>query len=213
MRNCSPLANLLHLAPPALADACRERVVATFDGGPLDPFARAPHSYVTTISGPDGSVTSTCHAMHESPVPAMGWSDGNPMQTLILGSESWIRMGEDRDWMATPNMLPEDHAGFVRSQIAQQITNLKDVACPGLMVMEDRQFDVVRNFTKTEPDPASSDAWFGAANAVFLEPETQRVIRWETTQAVSSFAPTPSNDTQVIVCKYDADVTLPKPPE
>lgn len=98
------------------ADACTDRIAALFDGGALDPFVRPAHRYVSTTTGPDGTVTSVYRAEFLSPAHSMGQTEGNPMQVLIIGSESWIRMSEAAAWMTAPNMVPTDHEGFLRAQ-------------------------------------------------------------------------------------------------
>ncbi|MBV2358966.1 hypothetical protein KUH32_04195 [Thalassococcus sp. CAU 1522] len=211
MRPTAPLLALVLLPLPLAADPCRDRIAAMFDGGALDPFARPPHRYVMTTTGPDGAVKSIYHAVFETPIRSLGWTEGAGMQSLILGSDSWIRMAEDQPWMAAPNMVPADHEGFARAQRAQQRANLDDTACPGTADLDGTEVEIVRYFTRTDPNPEAGGAWFGSANTVFIDPATGRVLRWEVTDAVSSFSPDPSPDIQVLVYTYDDTIALSEP--
>lgn len=194
---------------PAFAD-CLDDVSAMFDGGSLDPFVRPAHRYTSTTTGPDGKVKSVYRAEFVSPAHSMGWTEGNPMQVLIIGSDSWIRMAEDAAWMAAPNMVPADHEGFLRRQRDQQRANLTEVECLGSQSTDGVDYEVVSFVSRTDPAEGTG-AWFGGRNRVFVDAGTGRVMRWEVTGAVSSFAPEPSADTQLIVYDYDAAISLPRP--
>lgn len=203
------LAAVLAAPLPALA-ACMDDIATMFDGGPLDPFARPAHRFTATTTGPDGVVKSVYRAEFVSPAHSMGWTEGNPMQVLIIGSDSWIRMAEDTPWMAAPNMVPADHEGFLRLQRDQQRANLTEVDCLGTLNIDGVDHEAVSFVTRTDPAEGTG-AWFGGHNRVFIAMDTGRVMRWEVTEAVSSFAPEPSADTQVILYDYDEQITLPRP--
>ena len=200
----------LAFAGPVHAD-CRDTIDALFDGGPLDPFARPPHRYVRTTTGPDGTVRMVYRATFETPVRSLGRTESMAMEVLILGSESWIRTDPAGDWTAAPNMVPEDHEAFVRLQMDQQRANLGRTACPGATVIDGATYDTYRFFTRTDPVEASGGAWFGGLNTIHVDPGTGLVMVWEVTEAVSSFAPEPSADRDVAVYTYDAALTLPRP--
>ena len=209
IRNIFFAALLLPL--PALADDCHGHIATMFDEGPLDPFARPPHSYVNTTYAADGSVKSTYLARFETPVESIGGTEGGTMFAMIVGSESWIGPSMDGPWTAAPNMVPDDHEAFVRLQMEHNVANLAQVSCPGLVEVEGQEFENVAYFTKTDPSKAAHGAWFGGLNSVFIDPETGRVMRWEITEAVSSFAPKPSGDRQVLIYTYEPDLRVDPP--
>jgi hypothetical protein len=53
--------------------------------------------------------------------------------------------------------------------------------------------------------------WFGARHRVYIDPGSERVMRWESTDFVSSFAPETSKEVQVQLFDYDPDLVIPSP--
>ncbi|WP_040604684.1 hypothetical protein [Sagittula stellata] len=212
MRHLLPLFACLALAAPvpALADACRDRIAAMFDGGPLDPFARPPHSFVGTTYDAAGNVRWIYEARYETPLKTVGGMQGG-QQVLLDGSDSWMGASPDGPWTKAPNLIPDDHEGFIRAQMAQNVKNLDRTDCPGMADVDGTTLEKFVYFTKTDPTPESAGAWFGALNTVFVHPQNGRVMRWETSESVAHYAPDPSGDVQVNVYTYDPAITVSPP--
>ncbi|SMX40681.1 hypothetical protein [Maliponia aquimaris] len=202
----------LALAAPALAEdaACRARIKAMFDGGPLDPFVRPPHRVTNTVLSPEGDMRYQYLAIWDSPARSIGGVLGSGTFALIVEGDSWTGPDPEGPWTAAPNMLPDDYDGLQRRQHAESRENLTDPACLGTVTVDDTAYEAVSYVTRTDPDP-DSGAWFGARNTVYLDPETQRVQRWEMTDFTSSFAPELSRDIHVQVFSYDDPMTITRP--
>lgn len=203
---------LAAFAAPALAEdpACRARIDAMFDGGPLDPFARPPHRFVNTVQTPEGATQYQFLVIWDGPARGISGIVGSGPFTLMIDSDTWTGPGPDGPWTAAPNLLPADHEAVQRRQLAESRANLADVACLGTVEVEGARYDAIRYFTKTDPDPETG-AWFGALNTVYLDPASQHVRRWELTGMVSSFAPEASRDRHVQVFSYDDPVSISRP--
>jgi hypothetical protein len=91
------------------------------------------------------------------------------------------------------------------------VANLSETACPGEVTLDGTTYLSVSYVTRTDPTPESHDAWFGSRNTVFIDPGTGRVMRWEQTDFVSSFAPEVNPERHVQVFDYAADISLPTP--
>ncbi len=196
---------------PATADACKTRIKAMFDGGPLDPFARPPHRLTNTHFDPQGGFVRRFNTVWQTPVRTVSGVEGGGLFALVIGSESWTGPTLEGPWTKMPNYLPDDHEAFQRAQQAQMVANLSATQCPGLTEIDGTSYDTVSYVTKTDPMPSNNNAWFGAHNTVYIDPQTQRVMRWEMTNFVSSFAPDLNKDRQVQILEYDPTLEIPTP--
>jgi len=198
-------------ATPGLSDTCRDKIDAMFDGGPLDPFVRAPHRLTNTETDANGQFLRRYLTKWQTPSRTVSGIEGGGLFALIIGQDSWTGPSLDGPWTKAPNMLPMDHDTFQRMQQAQMRANLSDTACPGMTEIDGAPFDTVSYVTKTDPTPESHNAWFGARHTVYIHPDTQQVMRWEMTDFVSSFAPDLSKNVQVQIYDYDPDLTIDVP--
>ena len=195
----------------AQADACRDKITAMFDSGPLDPFVRTPHSLTNTVTNENGEFVRRYLTRWQTPFRTVSGIEGSPTFALVIDQESWIGPSLDGPWTKAPNALPDDHNEVRRQQHAQERANLTDTECPGETVLDGTPYDVVVYTTKTDPNPQMNDAWFGARHTVYIDTTTNLVMRWESTDFVSSFAPDLSKDLQVQEFEYDADLVVSKP--
>jgi len=207
------LAALLIAATPnaVSADTCREQISAMFDGGPLDPFTRQPHRLTNTVSDAEGNFVRRFLTRWQTPERSVSGVEGSGLFAMVIGSDSWTGPTLDGPWTKTPNSLPPNHMDVRRAQHAQEKANLTDTACPGLSKLDGREYEVVTYATKTDPNPDMQDMWFGGRHTVYIDPETRRVMRWESTGFSSSFAPALSKEVQVQVFDYDPDLVIPMP--
>ncbi|MCC1491061.1 hypothetical protein [Cognatishimia sp. F0-27] len=197
--------------PAAADEACEARIRAMFDGGPLDPFVRPAHEYTNTVSAADGTEKYRFLVRMVSPVQSVAGIVGQGPFSMVIGSDSWTGPSIDGPWTAANNALPEDHMAHQRSLHEQQTANLERMSCEGMVDLDDAPHDVVRFFTKTDPNPDMGDAWFGSDHRVFIDPETNRVMRWEMTQFVNSFSDGVSDDRHVLVYRYDDAIRIERP--
>jgi hypothetical protein len=201
------------LSAPATAEdaGCRDRIAAMFDGGPLDPFVRPPHRFISTVLSPEGDTRYQFLTLWDTPARSISGILGAGPFTLNIDGDTWIGPDPEGPWTAAPNMMPPDLEAFQRAQLAQQQKNLADVACPGQVEIDGASYENIAFFTKTDPDEATGGGWFGAHNTVYLDPQTERVMRWEMTDQVSSFAPEVSADINVQIFDYDTPVRIVRP--
>jgi hypothetical protein len=190
---------------------CHARIDAMFDGGALDPFARPPHQFTNTVLSPEGDMRYQMLAIWDTPARSIAGIVGMGNFTMIVSGDSWTGPSPEGPWMAAPNMLPDGYEESQRAQLAQQRKNLTDTACDGLVDLGSETFDSVTFFTKTDPAEGPGASWFGARNTVYIDPQEKRVMRWEMTNFVSSFAPGVNADIHVQIFSYDDPVSISAP--
>ena len=204
---------ILPLSRPAhaLDDTCPNLITAMMQGGALDPFERPPHRFTNTVTAPDGTVRYVFHTVWDTPARSISGIKGSGPFTLVIDRDSWTGPGPDGPWTAAPNQLPPDREAFQRKQLAQMVANLSLASCDGPVEIEGKTYDRYSYFTKTDPDDNMGGAWFGALNIVYIDAETERVMRWEMTDFVSSFAPEVNEDRHTQVFTYDPTISLTRP--
>ncbi|ASP18883.1 hypothetical protein ANTHELSMS3_00157 [Antarctobacter heliothermus] len=204
---------LLPLALPATAQdaACHDRIAAMMQGGALDAFQRPPHRFSNTVTDPDGAVRYVFDTLWDTPARSVSGIKDSGNYTLVIDSDSWTGPSLTGPWTKAPNQLPPDREAFQRKQMAQMVANLTDTACPGTVDLDGMTYETVTYFTKTDPDDSMGGAWFGALNTVYIDPDTDQVMRWEMTDFVSSFAPEVSKDRHTQLFTYDPSISLKRP--
>lgn len=195
----------------ASADACFDKISKMFDAGPLDPFVRTPHSLTNTVSDADGNFVRRFLTRWQTPARSVSGVEGGGLFALVIDSDSWTGPSLDGPWTKSPNSLPADHLDVRRKQHGQERANLSKTACLGQIETDSGPYDVVTYVTQTDPNPEMQGMWFGARNKVFIDPQTDKVMRWESTDFVSSFAPEMSKEVQLQNFKYDNALVVPRP--
>lgn len=200
------------LAPvQAVADACRERIAAAFDGGPLDPRDRPPHRQTTTVLAQDGVEIRVFDTVMESALRSLSGVRGSGTYTLVIDRQSWTGPAPDGPWSKAPNLLPDDRMDQIDRIRRQEQANLSDTACPGAQELNGQGVEVFVFTTRTDPDPSMGDAWYGARNTVYFDPDTNRVLRWEMTDFRNSWSSGIGTERHVILYDYDSSIRLPEP--
>jgi hypothetical protein len=203
---------LLVTAPQtAIADACHEKISVMFDGGPLDPFVRTPHRLTNTVTGADGTFVRRYLTRWQTPFRSVSGVEGGGLFALVIDADSWTGPSLDGPWTKAPNSLPPNHNDVRRAQHAQEKANLKEVSCPGSQDLDGATYEVVSYVTQTDPNPEMNGMWFGARHTVYIDPDAARVMRWDSTDFVSSFAPDLSKEVQVQIFDYDSGLVIPRP--
>ncbi|WP_420411784.1 hypothetical protein [Roseibium sp.] len=204
---------LLIIATPqtASAETCHETIAGMFEGGALDPFVRPPHRLTNTVTDAEGNFVRRYLTRWQTPFRSVSGVEGGGLFALVIDADSWTGPSLDGPWTKSPNSLPADHNDVRKAQHNQEKANLTDGKCLGTVDLDGSNYDVVSYVTKTDPNPKMNDMWFGARHTVYIDPETARVMRWESTDFVSSFAPNMSKEVQVQIFEYDPDLVIPRP--
>ena len=207
-----PLLALALLAPaPALADPCTEEIAALFRGGPLDGFAREPHMQVRESFAADGTPISTFEAVIVSPLEMVSGVRGAGRYLLLVDREGWMGPTMEGPWEPAGMTVTEDMLAAQRSVPEDQAGNLTETECLGEVDLDGAPAIAYRFRTKVDPHPARGDSWWGSLDTVHLDPETGRVIRWEQTEQVSSWAEGVSDERHVTVFDYAPGIAVERP--
>lgn len=195
----------------AVAAPCRDTIAAMYDGGPLDPRHRPPHRQVNTVTGEDGTVIRIFDTVMESATRSKSGIRGGSLFAMIIDNRSWTGPTLDGPWTEAPNQLPINRAAQLEQVRQQQIKNLSETSCPGMVDVAGRTYKNVQFTTRTDPNPDMNNAWFGTTNSVFIDPDARRVMRWEQTNHVNSWQEGTGTDRHVLVFDYDTTIQLEVP--
>lgn len=204
------VAFVLGLALPAAADPCRDEIAALFANGPLDAYQRPPHRHEKQVFDASGALTLTFSSIVETPLRSISGIKGGDM-TLTIDDDTWTGPSPDGPWAPSQNNMPKDREPWHRAMQAQQAANLSDTACPGIVDFDGHQWLSYRFSTRTDPNPAMGNAFYGSSDTVHIDPETRQVMRWEQTGLYSSWLPEPGKDTYVTTFSYDPGVRVTAP--
>lgn len=199
---------LLFLFPIAAAADCREEIAALFEGGPMDPFVQPPYRYVSTTTGEDGSLRYRYTVTFDTPLRSMTEMEGG-MNILAIDHRTWSRASADDPWAEMPSSLPEDLAGFHRQTRDQLAANLTDPECPGTVATADGDRLTYRYRTRTGPNVDGS--FFGGLYTIYIDPDTNQLMRQEITENVAHYQPAPGTDRTEMVYSYDPAISLSAP--
>lgn len=200
----------LVFAAPGLADDCRDRIAAMFDGGALDAYQRPPHRHEKQVMSADGTVQTTFTSVVQTPLRTISGVKGGDM-TLAVDDRTWTGPGPDGPWSESPSNFPPDRETWHKAMQAQQAANLTDVSCPGIVDVNGTVLENFRFSTRTDPNPDQNGAYFGSSDSVYVSPETGQVMRWDQSGLYSSWLPTPGNDLYVTRFDYDPAIRVDPP--
>ncbi len=201
----------LSLAPAAaLADACHDEIAALFDGGPLDSAARPPHRQIKEVRSPDGDLLYTFEARIASATTSIAGIRDSGNYAMAIGNKTWLGPGIDGPWTPSTDM-PGDMEAAQAQVVASQRANLAETECPGLTDHNGKTFLTYRFRTRTDPDPARGNSWWGSKDTVYLDPGTGRVMIWEQTEHIASWSPDMTMERHVITLDYDDSIAIAPP--
>ncbi len=138
----------------ALAESCTDHIAAMYDGGPLDPRDRAPHHQTNAVFAADGSPLRTFRTIMESGTRSVSGVEGSGFFARVLDRRSWTGPTLEGPWTESPNLLSEDRAGQINAQREQEIANLANSECPGLVEIEGATLENLRFTACTDPNDA-----------------------------------------------------------
>ncbi len=195
---------------PVIADACKDKIAAMFEGGPLDAYQRPAHRHEKQVFDSEGKITLTFLSIVENPLRTISGIKGGDM-TLTIDDETWIGPDEDGPWTASENNNPKDRKPWHLRMQAEQARNLSKTECEEKVEFEGQTFTVVRYTTKTDPNPDFNNAFFGSSDTAYIDPDTQQIKRLEQTGFFSSWLPEPGKDTHVTWFTYDPSIQINTP--
>ncbi len=214
MRSSSLLLSALCLTvaaiQPAIADACRDKIAALYDGGTLDSFARPKHRQVKRVYSPEGGLQYVFDAVIESPLAIKSGIRDSGQYFMAIGNKTWIGASLDGPWSAS-NDMPGDMEAAQRQVVTSQQANLEDTECTGLTERDGKTYLTYRFRTKTDPSPERGNSWWGSHDTIWLDPETRQVAIWELTEHVSSWAAEMNHERHVITFEYDPEISVTAP--
>ncbi len=211
MLRLTAIALTIALPTSALADTCHDQIAAMYDGAPLDPRIRPPHRHINEVSAADGTHIRTLESVLETAIRSVSGVVGSGLYAMILDTRSWTGPSIDGPWTENPNHLPGDRMGHVNQLRLEEQKNLEETECRGVVELGGVTLVNVRFVTRTDPNPDMGNAWFGARNSVFIDPVTNRVMRWEMTDFQNSWSAGISDEQQVITYAYDVSIRLVAP--
>ena len=196
-----------------LADACQEEIAALYQGGALDPFAQPPYRALTEVRAPDGTVIQRFDWVVETPVRQVFGMQGGGQYILTLGSDAWRGETLAGPWQYLGNMGPGDPEAAQRAVVESQRANVSEPECLGEVMRDGVAYRSYRFRTRTDPDPARGDSWFGSVQTVFIDPSSNLLMIREEAEMAGSWAPEPSPNTQTVTYAYEPDLALRPPPQ
>ncbi|MAM63894.1 hypothetical protein [Maritimibacter sp. UBA3975] len=200
---------LVLAATPAHAD-CTAEVRSLFEaGGPNDPFSRPPHRQVQITYGPDGTETFRAANVIETPLRTIHGMAGQC--TLAVDAKYWTGPCEAATWDGPGGAFPGDRAQGVRARVAQEQANVSEAECFGPVDLNGRQ--VLKYRYRTQTAPAEDGGFSGERATVWIDPETNRWVRWEAAEMVTPWQPEPDGSRVVTTFVYDESIAVTPPAE
>ncbi len=195
-------------AMPVLADACRDEIVALYDGGPLDPFVQPPYRYETQVLDGDGALKFEYITTFDTPMRSMNGLKGQTMH-LSIGLETWSGPSPDGPWTPTTNSLPENLEEFFKTNRDNLAANTTEPECLGTVTVEGQDYIAYRCRTQTGPNPDST--YFGGRYTSYIDPASNRLMRHEWHEPIAHYLPQPGTDVWIQVYTYDDSFALSAP--
>lgn len=193
----------------ALADACMDEVREVFQTH-LNAFERPPFRSERIHFSPDGVKISGFTNVVQSPLRGISLVHGD-IAALSVDQQLWVGPTVDGPWTISPDMLPADRLASMESGFKQELANLVEPECNGMVERDGKTYLNYVYTTKTDPEEAQGGLWFGATNSVFLDPETKLVMIWEQTDFISSFSSKSNPEKSVETFVYDETITVDPP--
>ncbi|WP_267139548.1 hypothetical protein [Anianabacter salinae] len=198
----------------ALADDCRDRIAALYDGGAMDDAARPPHLLELLQYAPDGSLSERSTGPVIDGTHYQLWSETAKMGVLYIGTEVWYRIGaEDAPWGSRQEM-PEVRAEDLARQLAEKAGSITEAECLGQMTAEDGGvFEVYRWRVFTETMEDYGGGVNGAIHEAWVDPGSGLLRRRQDTEVVTPWQAEPDGSWTVASYTYDPSITLTPPAE
>lgn len=203
------LAFVIGLSPIAVAADCGAEIAALFQGGALDPLIRPNRRETTIARHPDGSSSPVTDVVWDGPLNSMNCFTGGCM--IVVGAKSWSAPAPEGPWVEGMDPFsgvdPLTFVTATRDRLAASVSNPE---CLGETDLDGTPAIAYR-FVST-PEPNEFGAWWGGTYSYWVDPVSGQALRMELSNAISNWAPEPSQDVQVTTIVYD-DALRVEPPQ
>ena len=189
---------------------CLDEVRAVF-ADHLDARNWPPYRSVRIHKNADGDTLYGMDIISDAPDRMITHSHGRTA-VLMLGRETWTGPGADGPWAKAPNHLPENPLEAYGRQHAEQLANLENAECHGMVEVEGKTLLHYSFTSRTDPDATQGGTWFGFHRDIYLDPETRLPMRRDMADFVAHYRPEPDGETASEVFTWDPDVKV-EPPE
>ncbi len=199
------------LAPlSAMADPCEDEVQEVFQTS-LYSYDRPPYRSEKSVYDAQGALQHVFVSSVETPLRTLSGVKGDSM-ALVIDRQVWTGPSATGPWTEAPSNFPADRKAAHDKAFAQQLANLDEIECNGLVEMDGVSLLSYSFSTQTDPDPDQGGLYFGERSTVYLDPETRRVMRWEQTDFTTPWMTEPDAALHVTVFTYDPELTVTPPP-
>ena len=204
---CIPLV----LATPALAD-CRAEIVALYDGGAMDEFARRPHHIEMVDYAADGTMTERHVGQQINGTHYTLFSEVRGMGVLYVGTEVWYQMGKDAAW-GNKQTMPEVRKDDLMRQQAEKAASISEEACLGTMQEDGKDYVVYRWRVFTDTSEEHGGGINGAVHEAWVDPDSGELAILKDSEVVTPWKKEPDGSTRVTRYRYDDGIEITPPTE
>ena len=206
MRSCALVSALCCLPGLAVADACRDEIVALMQGV-LDPMNRPPHIQTTVVYNPDGSVKWDLVSLVETPLRTISGQPSSNWFTMAIDTQVWNGPSAEGPWTASAAGMPEGRAEAMAEDQLEMIASLTDTECLG-----PDDAGNTRYVYRAQTMPDETGAYFGSLDTVTVDAASGQVILFDRTEFVNSWSEGVSMERWVSEVVFD-DAVKVNPPE
>lgn len=206
MRSIALFAALASMPGAALADACRDEIVALMQGA-LDPFNRPPHIQKTIVYDPDGAVKWDLLSLVETPLRTISGQPSSNWFTMAIDTQVWNGPSPEGPWTANAAGMPEGRAEAMAEDQQEMIANLTDTDCLG-----PDEAGSMRYTYRTQTTPDATGAYFGSLDTITVDAASGQVILFDRTEFINSWSEGVSMERWVSEVTFD-DAIKVNPPE
>lgn len=193
-------------ATPASAD-CAAEIAKLFNGGAWDPFTRGNRRETTILRHPDGKETPSSDVLWDGPLNSINCTPHGCF--MAIGSASWKGTSFDGPWTRSNDTGVADPEKFVRATMERLAASVAEPECPGTTELDGQNALMFRFFSKPEPNEYGS--WWGGRYSVWVDSQSNRLLRIELAEGIASWAPRPSKDVQITTIVYDDAIRVEEP--
>lgn len=191
---------------PASAD-CAADIDKLFHGGAWDPFTRENRRETTVLRHPDGKETPSSDVLWDGPFNSINCTPHGCF--MAIGNSSWKGSSFEGPWTRSTDTGTVDPETFVRATTDRLATSVTEPECLGATELDGQSAVLFRFVSKLEPNEYGS--WWGGRYSAWINPNTNRLLRYELAEGIASWAPKPSKDVQVTTIVYDDAIRVEEP--
>lgn len=196
----------LAVTTPAAAD-CAAEINSLFHGGAWDPFERENRRETTIIRHPNGTETPSSDVLWDGPLRSINCTPNGCF--MAIGNAFWQGKTFEGPWTRSNDVKNGDPEEFVRATNARLLASVKQPQCLGKTDLDGKSTLHYTFFSKPEPNEHGS--WWGGRYSLWLDPDTNRILRIELAEGISSWAPEPSKDVQITTIVVDETIEIKEP--